>query len=278
MAERLSRLEAGCPKEGVIHLALLYHDVIAPGRESESGFPGADADKYKLPIPQFEAHLDAVAAAGARGVAPAEVRGRGEVVFTFDDGGASGLDIAARLERRGWLGVFFITTDRLGEPGFLTDEGVAELHRRGHVVGSHSASHPLIMSDLSDADLDREWRGSRERLDAICGAPTLTASIPGGYYSDRVAAAAARAGIETLYTSEPVANGWEVGGCHLLGRFNVDVGSSASEVGALAAGRPGPRLRQYVAWNAKKAAKRAGGAHYIRLRKAILAMRGRGAG
>jgi hypothetical protein len=42
------------------------------------------------------------------------------VFLTFDDGGASALHPTADLlERRGWSGHFFVTTRRIGTPGFL---------------------------------------------------------------------------------------------------------------------------------------------------------------
>ena len=68
-------------------------------------------------------------------------------LITFDDGGVSALQTTADLlEKYGWRGVFFVTTDRIGTPTFLNADHVRELHRRGHVIGSHSCSHPERMS------------------------------------------------------------------------------------------------------------------------------------
>ena len=73
---------------------------------------------------------------------------RPRVALTFDDGGASALDIAGMLERRGWRGHFFVTTSRIGEPGFVGPDAVRELAERGHDVGSHSHTHPTYMGNL----------------------------------------------------------------------------------------------------------------------------------
>ena len=41
-------------------IALMYHDVVAPGCEETSGFPGRDANSYKVTVGRFRAHLDAI--------------------------------------------------------------------------------------------------------------------------------------------------------------------------------------------------------------------------
>src|SRR5262249_24992447 len=136
--------------------SIMYHDVVENGDFASSGFPGEGAHVYKLRREDFERHLEAI--------------GQREVMLTFDDGGASFLHpIADLLEARERRGYFFITTDRIGTAGFLSADEVRELHRRGHVVGSHSASHPTRMAALSRAELDREWRVSLARLGEMLG-------------------------------------------------------------------------------------------------------------
>ena len=150
--------------------------------------PGPLAARYKLEPNAFEAHLDALAATGLEiGTAPA-----GEdappVALTFDDGGASAMLAAAALERRGWRGQFFVTSARIGTSGFLSAEQLRELVGRGHVVGSHSETHPTYMGRLTRAQLDSEWTRSRTTIGEIVGTPPRTASVPGGYLSHAVIA------------------------------------------------------------------------------------------
>src|SRR5215467_13271508 len=166
--------------------SIMYHDVVEGGDFASSGFPGEGAHVYKLRREDFERHLDAISAAvsGAAVTFLASKRNwSGVPVFlTFDDGGASALHPTADLlERHGWRGHFFVTTERIGTAGFLSVAEVRELHERGHVVGSHSASHPTRMAVLTRAELDREWRDSTERLAELVGEPVKTASVPGGY-------------------------------------------------------------------------------------------------
>ncbi len=118
-------------------LALMYHDVVPPGRPEASGFAGPSADHYKLDREVFRAQLDALAASAARPVVSrvdqADLSARPWPVFlTFDDGGVSAHDpIASWLEERGWRGHFFVTTDWIGKPGFVDAGRVARPARQG---------------------------------------------------------------------------------------------------------------------------------------------------
>lgn len=258
-------------------ISLLYHDVVAPGESASSGFGGADADVYKLDHDQFAGHLAAIAASMVDGrvIAEATVPQGADrtIAFTFDDGGAGAIQAAEMLEERGWRGYFFVTTDYIGARGFLSAAQIRELDARGHIVGSHSCSHPPRMSHCSAAQLDHEWRDSIQALEAIVGKPCLTASVPGGYYARRVAGAAASAGLRLLFTSEPTRRIESVDGCAVLGRYSIQRGTAAVTAAALVRGDRAPRWRQYLLWNTKKLAKRLSGAQYITVRKALLRSR-----
>ena len=241
-----------------MHLrSIMYHDVVENGDFAASGFPGEGANVYKLRREDFERHLDAL--------------GETRVHLTFDDGGASFLDpIAGMLEERGRRGWFFITTGRIGTPGFLSADQVRELHRRGHTVGSHSDTHPTRMAALTRAEMDREWRVSLDRLSGVVGAHVTTASVPGGYYSREVGRAAAAQGIAQLFTSEPTARVANVDGCMVYGRYVVMRGMPAAWSAGFAAGSPAYCWRQTALWKAKRVAKALGGEAYLKVRRSIL--------
>lgn len=240
--------------------AIMYHDVVENGDFASSGFPGEGANVYKLRREDFTLHLDAL--------------GTREVALTFDDGGKSFLHpIADLLEARNRRGYFFITTNRIGTPGFLSAGEVSELHRRGHVVGSHSATHPTRMAALSRAELDREWSLSLQHLADLLHQPVTAASVPGGYYSREVGRSAAAAGITNLYTSEPTAQTSQLDGCLILGRFVIQRGMPPAWSEGFAAGNPKYCLRQTMLWKAKRVAKALGGEAYLKARQAILEKR-----
>jgi peptidoglycan/xylan/chitin deacetylase (PgdA/CDA1 family) len=241
----------------------MYHDVVEDDDFESSGFPGEGAHVYKLRRRDFERHLDAIASTDAT------------ALLTFDDGGVSSLHpIADLLESHGWRGLFFITTDRIGTPGFLTEAQLRELHRRGHTVGSHSRSHPTRMAALTRAEMDGEWRESLTRLSGVLGDVVKVASVPGGYYSREVAESAAAAGVEVLFTSEPKAGVEMVNGCRVLGRYVVQRGMAPGWSAGFAAGRRAYCWRQSALWKAKRVAKSLGGDKYLQLRRAILERKG----
>jgi peptidoglycan/xylan/chitin deacetylase (PgdA/CDA1 family) len=249
---------------------LLYHDVVEEGRWSSSGFDGGDAAVYKLTRTAFEAHLDRLATPG-RAPDLVGAPAASHWMITFDDGGASALEvIAPALERRGWRGHFFITTGWLGAPGFLTADGVRDLAARGHIVGSHSNGHPLAMASLSRQELRREWEQSVEILSGVLGTRPTVASIPGGAYSRVVAETAGEAGIRTLFTSEPTERQWVVGNVTCYGRYTLWRGMSPRSALEFAEGRGAGRLYQRVAWDAKKILKQTCGPAYRAIRRRLL--------
>ncbi len=194
------------------------------------------------------------------------------VVITFDDGGVSSHEyIAGMLENLGWCGHFFITTDWIGKDGFVDASQIRDLDRRGHLIGSHSCSHPPRMSYCTPQQLDREWKRSVAVLSDLLGKKVEIASVPGGYYSRNVATAAAAAGITTLFTSEPHTQAETVDGCTVMGRYTIQQGVKATTAAAIASGRILPRYQQLAYWNAKKLAKAAGGTSWLRMRKWLLA-------
>ena len=274
MADEVRALEARGQEVALKVAALLYHDVVDDGRDDESGFPGAAAGRYKLRSEDFDLHLQALArsAQGPPAVFD-DIQAGGRAVpwlLTFDDGGSSALAIGEQLAERGWRGHFFVTVDYIGTAGFLGPNAIRSLRELGHVIGSHSCSHPERMSRCTWAELLHEWGRSAEVLSEILGQPVTVASVPAGHYGRVVARAAAAAGVRTLFTSEPVLTTRDVDGCRVVGRFTIQRGARPETASALACAHLLPRTRQFAFWNAKKAAKAVGGEHYLRLRQWLL--------
>lgn len=260
-------------------ISIMYHDVVARDEADQSGFPGADAALYKLEPEKFEEHLSAIAE--ARACAPANVfqvlsgtAGETPLLLTFDDGGASASTlIADALERRGWRGHFFITTNYIGTKSFMSRDEVLDLHKRGHVIGSHSSTHPARISYCSREEMLQEWKDSTSVLSDILGERVRIASVPGGFYSRKVAEAAAASGIEALFTSEPTMKCSMVDNCLVLGRYGIQNWMAAATCAAISLGHITPRLKQSLLWKAKKVSKALGGESYLKMRKALLAKR-----
>jgi peptidoglycan/xylan/chitin deacetylase (PgdA/CDA1 family) len=254
----------------------MYHDVVEQKSLDSSGFPGGGPARYKLAWGLFDRHLHALAAAGVTPASVVDFPNRGRPVaswplfLTFDDGGASAARIGDALTEKGWVGHFFIPVDYIGRPGFLDEAGISRLARMGHVIGTHSCSHPIPLSRISEEQLLEEWGRSVIVLSEMIGDIVVSGSIPGGYFSRRVARTAALSGVKMLFTSEPVRAVQQLDGCLLLGRYAILAGTPPEIAARLARGELGPRLRQLASWKVKSVAKDVLGDYYRSLRTSLL--------
>ena len=233
-------------------VSLLFHDVYV-SEAGESGFNSRTADRYKLYVREFEAQLGN---SNALGVAR----------LTFDDGGVSFYTVVAdQLETRGLHAYCFVTTDFIGRPGFLDAAQIRELDTRGHVIGTHSSSHPTRFSALSAEEMRREWTESRYRLEDVLGHAVTAGSVPGGYYSKEVGRAAAASGLFLLFNSEPVRAAYTIDGCAIAGRFTIRGGAPPDLARRLVHRAPWARSKEWAAWNAKGLVKPLLGSSYPRV-------------
>jgi peptidoglycan/xylan/chitin deacetylase (PgdA/CDA1 family) len=255
---------------------LLYHGIeLVSG--SERPLDATDRE-YVLRRTRFEQHIDYL----ARHRIPVSsldacVRGDDDranpVVLTFDDGDLSGYTMAAPiLESYGFRADFFIVSQWVGRPGFMTAGHLRDLFRRGHGIHSHSRTHPVLPS-LGDAQIEDELTGSRADLEAIVGVPVTYFSIPGGAYDHRVVSAARRAGYFRMLNS---VEGYNDGskGAFLLRRFTPRAYTSVRFVGSVCRHPTFTIGRLALKRSALSAAKAVlGGAQYRRLRGLIVSNR-----
>jgi peptidoglycan/xylan/chitin deacetylase (PgdA/CDA1 family) len=235
-------------------VSLLFHDVYASDPR-ESGFASAAADRYKLSVGAFDAQLEGLAG----------VRDR-PFVITVDDGGVSYYTLLAdRLDARGWRGYCFVSTDMIGTRGFLDAAQIRELDARGHIIGSHSASHPSRFSTLPIDRMRAEWIRSRQVLEDVLGHEVTIASVPGGYYSRTVARSARDAGLQTLFNSEPVTSVGDEQGLRILGRYTIRRGDAPDTARRLVLSEPWARWSAWATWNAKGLVKPLLGPAYMRV-------------
>jgi peptidoglycan/xylan/chitin deacetylase (PgdA/CDA1 family) len=234
----------------------MYHDLVDARRPDESGMPGPIAARYKHTEAQFRDHLAAVAATALPVGLVLSDAPWPHVAFTFDDGGVSALLAARLLEDRGWRGHFFVTTSRIGTPGFLSEAEIRLLVERGHSIGSHSHSHPRYMGRLDRSEMDREWRESCGVLAEVIGAPPEIASLPGGFLSRGVVETAAQAGYRILMTSEPSSRPRRAAGIVHLGRYTIWGSTPPATAAAYVRGSRLARGRLAVEWKVKQLSKR----------------------
>lgn len=229
------------------HIAgLMYHEVTDDPRTS--GFQRMAARPYTHSRAAFGLHLDAIASGARRPelitdiALDRESRDR-HLVLTFDDGGASALYAAEELARRGWKAHFFIVTSRIGDRTFLRAPDIRTLRAAGHLIGTHSHTHPDIFRNLSRGMMATEWKVSRAILESLLGEPCVAASVPGGDISRLVLESAGEADLRYLFTSEPLFQPERVGVTWVLGRICLKAGVSPATIRELVAFRGWQRVQ-----------------------------------
>jgi peptidoglycan/xylan/chitin deacetylase (PgdA/CDA1 family) len=166
----------------------------------------------------LEEHVSWLARRGYRGVTLTDaVSGRIDsraVAITFDDAYRSVFDLARPIladagltasvfalsafagtdEPMSWTGVErWLETEHRDELVSMSWDELRQLGDVGWEVGSHTRTHPRL-TELDDAALDAELRGSREEIEAQLGRPCRSLAYPYGVYDDRVVEAARLAG------------------------------------------------------------------------------------
>jgi peptidoglycan/xylan/chitin deacetylase (PgdA/CDA1 family) len=191
---------------------LMYHEVESKGRRLVDESPGYR--RYVVNEEQFAGQLEFVSQRGFSGANVSESlkaltsnHSRQPVVcFTFDDGCASDLNVAAPLlTRNGFNATFYVTVDHLGKAGYLTKSELRELSDSGFEIGSHSMTHRHL-SDLDPKQIRAELEDSRRALEEIVGKAIVHFSCPGGRVNGYVTQAALETGYETVATSQLGAN------------------------------------------------------------------------
>ena len=256
-------------------ISIGYHDVVEELATAEDLLRRCPS-RYTLDRRSFQNHLNAILNQTPQPVVRTINQSKNwvdevPIFLTFDDGAIGSYTCAAdELELRNWRGHFFVTSSWIGRPGFMNPAQIRELHKRGHIIGTHTHSHPARMSSLSWENLKQEWSLSSRILSDILGEPVKVGSVADGYYSRKVGKSAASAGIEVLFNSEPVKGVTTLDGSLIVGRYSIKAGTPASTSGAIAAGALWPSLSQAGLWEAKKAIKALGGNSYLTLRKYFL--------
>ncbi len=131
-----------------------------------------------------------------------------EFCITFDDALLCLYENAVPvLDALGLTATFYIVSGYIGrlshwdvyQRPHMDQDQIRELLRKGHRIGSHTATHPDLRR-LSDTELRTELEGSKADLENRFGVAINSIAYPFGFYNDRVAQAAARAGYGSALT------------------------------------------------------------------------------
>jgi peptidoglycan/xylan/chitin deacetylase (PgdA/CDA1 family) len=156
----------------------MYHDVV-PKVAGSGGGP----ERFSVSVESFERMLDSIAEVGHMGCSldtALHTPGQPRVAITFDDGRVGQFDHAIpALRARNMTATFFVTTDWVGTPGFMTWDQLRQMVEWGMSVQSHTRSHPHL-SGLDRERLRGELADSKTELDRQLGQDTTQLALPGG--------------------------------------------------------------------------------------------------
>jgi peptidoglycan/xylan/chitin deacetylase (PgdA/CDA1 family) len=126
------------------------------------------------------------------------------VIITFDDAYLSFYEVAfAMLKERKMKAVVFVPVDYIGQSNnwdvqffnkkykHMSRDQLKEISENSIEVGSHTLSHTYL-NGLTDFELEKELRSSKQKLEKITDKPVLSISYPFGKYNKRVIEATAK--------------------------------------------------------------------------------------
>lgn len=182
-------------------LVLTYHQIVET--------PGALKGFFDITTGELDRQLQRVKEVWQTNASPGELinsatssKAKRGFLVTFDDGTVDHYHTAAPLlERHGVSGVFFCSTNRIGQAGYLTLQQCQELQARGHAIESHSHDHKILVG-LTKEELHHQLAESRRRLCERGLGQWNFIAVPGGYFDDAVVEAARREGYAMLRTLE----------------------------------------------------------------------------
>lgn len=125
------------------------------------------------------------------------------LILTFDDGYRDNYVYAyPLLQKYGFHGIFFIVTDLVGLPEYLTWDMIRTMRDGGNEIGAHTLNHPA----LSALSKDAAWQqidGSKQKLEEELGQKILFFDYPSGDFTERVKEQVKEAGYAAAVSTIP---------------------------------------------------------------------------
>jgi peptidoglycan/xylan/chitin deacetylase (PgdA/CDA1 family) len=108
------------------------------------------------------------------------------IALTFDDGYADAYtDALPVLKRYGLIATFYIVTNFVGQPGYMTWEQVAELRDMGMEIGAHTIDH-LDLRTLDPTEMLRQIAQPKSDLESKLRISVTSFCYPAGFYDPAI--------------------------------------------------------------------------------------------
>ncbi len=180
---------------------LMYHHI----KDYPYGEDLSSVSIFVSPV-SFEAQLDWLASNNFQTVNlsyfqnPTRISGK-PIVLTFDDGYQDAYDqVFPTLKKYGFSATFYLITDNIDKPGFLTAKEILEMQAGGMTFGSHSLSHPNL-TEISEQQAQQEIYTSKKNLEKVLGKQVVDFCYPGGKLNQNAINIVANSGYETAATT-----------------------------------------------------------------------------
>ena len=188
-----------------------------------------DEVRYAVPPAEFAAQLDWLTQEGYTTITPQDYararKGKQElpekpVILSFDDGYEDNWRIVfPMLRERGMKAVFYVVTNDIGQPGYMTWDNLFELEHGGMEIGSHTANH-IPLTTLTPTEQRDELRLSKLLLEWRGMKTIYSFSYPNGAYDDSIVTMLAEENYLTAVTGEAGLNTFETNP-YRLHRVNI---------------------------------------------------------
>lgn len=155
--------------------------------------------------------------------------GRDSLMVTVDDGCKTDIQLADLLKRYGFSGIFFVSTEKIGQPGYLDRDELRALKQMGMKIGSHGHRH-IGLTRLTLQEAEQELRLSKSLLESWLGCPVDYFAFPGGLKNSGLIKLAHDVGYSVLMTTEWGSNRVSLDADkYILKRTNVTRGMSKTD-------------------------------------------------
>ncbi len=126
---------------------------------------------------------------------------RNTVVLQFDDGYEDNYQYAfPMLKKYGFPAMFFLVSDKVGTPDFMTWDQVREVEKYNISAGAHTRHHAYLPK-LSLAQAQDEIAGSKREIESQLGHTIDYFAYPTGGFTEGIKALVANAGYKAAVTT-----------------------------------------------------------------------------
>lgn len=155
----------------------------------------------------FEQQMKTLSEAQYRSITPSDYSARGNdkkaFLITFDDGYDNAYSAAFPiLKKYNFTATFYVISEFIGTPGYLTKPQIKEMQDAGMIIGSHTLNHVDLTKVPVNVASD-QIKTSKHRLEDLLGTSINDFCYPFGGHSPVTVQLVRDAGYTTAVTTDP---------------------------------------------------------------------------